>query len=225
MKRHAGLLFPLFLAASVVMHAWALGAGKISPPHVEVTVAPVSVDVVLIEELPPEPPQPVSAPPEPTEPLKELPPPDEEPVLSTPVAEAPPAPEPTPRTIQTPAPKKIIAPPASNPTPPKPSKAPQARSVATGAVTLAKPEAARNPPPRYPEFARKNGWEGRVMVRASVDSTGRVRSVSLASGSGYAVLDQSALQAVRTWKFRPKTIGGQPTESTVEVPVNFSLRR
>jgi protein TonB len=63
------------------------------------------------------------------------------------------------------------------------------------------------------------------MVVASVDSSGRVRSVSLARGSGYAVLDQAALQSVRTWKFKPKKIGGQPTDSSVEVPVNFSLRR
>jgi protein TonB len=89
----------------------------------------------------------------------------------------------------------------------------------------ARPDTAHNPPPRYPEMARRNGWEGRVMVRAHVSAAGRVTAVSLHQGCAYGVLNQAALAAVRTWRFRPGTIGGQAADSVVEVPVNFSLRR
>ncbi|MFA7233796.1 MAG: energy transducer TonB [Terrimicrobiaceae bacterium] len=84
----------------------------------------------------------------------------------------------------------------------KPAAAKPRATPPGGAVTLAKPDVARNPPPKYPEFARRNGWQGHVMVRASVDASGRVRYVTVARASGYAVLDQAALQAVRGWRER-----------------------
>lgn len=89
----------------------------------------------------------------------------------------------------------------------------------------ARPLASRNSPPRYPEMARRNGWQGIVLVRVTVLPDGRVRSASLFRGSGYAILDQSALDAVRRWIFQPKMSAGLAVESTIEVPVTFSLRK
>jgi hypothetical protein len=43
--------------------------------------------------------------------------------------------------------------------------------------------------------------------------------------SGHRVLDNSALDAVRKWKFHPATIGGVKVSSTVKVPVRFRLER
>ena len=63
------------------------------------------------------------------------------------------------------------------------------------------------------------------MVRAAVSASGQVIAVSLQRSSGFAILDQAALQAVRGWKFIPRKENGIPQESVVEVPVNFNLRQ
>ena len=94
-----------------------------------------------------------------------------------------------------------------------------------GEGTDARPLASKNSPPRYPEMARRNGWQGVVLVRVTVLPDGRVRSASLFRGSGYAILDQSALDAVRRWHFQPRISSGLAVESTIEVPVTFSLRK
>jgi protein TonB len=62
-------------------------------------------------------------------------------------------------------------------------------------------------------------------VRVEVSAEGRPTAVTISRSSGYGVLDQSALRAVKSWRFQPRTIAGTPTSGTVEVPVNFSLNR
>lgn len=232
MTRLTKLLFPALIGGSLVLHAIVLNAGwQTSSSHAVQFQEMPTVVLVVEEELPP-PPTPV----EETQPSEEppaIPEPEEQNLLTSPAADSPPVmekrevasiPEPAPKPTPKPAPRSSPHPALQKP--PTPSKStPPIQQKPSGAVTLAKPDSARNPPPRYPEFARRNGWQGRVMVTASVDAGGRVRSVSVSKPSGYAVLDQAALQTVKTWKFRPKTIGGVPTESLIEVPVNFSLRK
>lgn len=89
-----------------------------------------------------------------------------------------------------------------------------------GAFSRAKPANWKNPPPRYPWVARMQGWEGTVMIRATVAPGGRVLAAAVSRGSGHPVLDRAALESVKTWRFSP-TRGGGP--STVEVPVTFRL--
>jgi protein TonB len=105
------------------------------------------------------------------------------------------------------------------------ANAPEKAGRGSGEGADARPLASKNSPPRYPEMARRNGWQGVVLVRVTVLPDGRVRSASLFRGSGYAILDQSALDAVRRWLFQPKMTSGLAVESTIEVPVTFSLRK
>ncbi len=49
----------------------------------------------------------------------------------------------------------------------------------------------------YPLLARLRGWEGTVMIGLDVEADGFLRQVHLSRSSGYDVLDQSALEAVR----------------------------
>jgi protein TonB len=58
-----------------------------------------------------------------------------------------------------------------------------------------------------------------------VSADGLPMSVALAKSSGYGVLDQAALRAVKTWRFQPRTMGGVAMAGTVDVPVNFTLSR
>jgi protein TonB len=227
MRRRAAWVFPGVILLSVGVHGAALLFGRIRDDRPAVQPdRPAEVIAVMVVEPappvetppPPEPPPPVPVEPEPLppEPLPPEPPPVEqiltapEPEPVRPVATPPPAPKPKPR-------------PAAEPKPEKPPPAP--RPPATRTIVKAKPDYAHNPPPRYPEMARRQGWEGVVMVRAHVSAAGRVTSVSLHRGCNYGVLNQAALSAVKSWRFRPGSIGGQAADTVVEVPVNFSLRR
>lgn len=75
--------------------------------------------------------------------------------------------------------------------------------------------------PPYPEQARAQRLEGVVLLRVSVDTSGRVTEVSIHQGSGHAILDRAALEAVRTWRFTPARQGDRVISATVELPIRF----
>ncbi len=81
----------------------------------------------------------------------------------------------------------------------------------------------RNPPPRYPPAARRNGDEGTVMLRVLVTIDGAAARVELDRSSGSALLDGAAQDAVRGWRFVPARRGTQNVEDWVRVPVVFRL--
>jgi len=92
-----------------------------------------------------------------------------------------------------------------------------------GAISEAKPDYLKNPAPVYPDAARRRGYEGTVLLRASIDKNGTPLSVAIEKSSGHSSLDEAALKAVKVWKFRPGMLGNIPVESTVRVPVRFRL--
>lgn len=92
----------------------------------------------------------------------------------------------------------------------------------TGALT-AYPLYRENMPPVYPEIARVRGYEGVVLVVAEILPNGRVGNMKIRKSSGYAVLDQSALEGVKPWKFEPAKKSGKPFTIWVEVPIKFVL--
>lgn len=80
-----------------------------------------------------------------------------------------------------------------------------------------------NPPPPYPILARRRGLEGVVVLAVWVDDLGQAQSVNLHRSSGHAVLDQSALETVKTWRFVPARRGGHTVAAAIEVPIRFAL--
>lgn len=87
-----------------------------------------------------------------------------------------------------------------------------------------KPDYNLNPPPPYPELARQMRQEGIVMLSVDVDKQGEAVSVKIVQSSGFRLLDQAALKAVRHWKFQPGKLGDIVVESVVHVPVRFRLQ-
>ncbi len=79
--------------------------------------------------------------------------------------------------------------------------------------------------PSYPVPAIRAGLEGSVLLVATVAADGSVVSVEVARSSGVTLLDQAALEAVRTrWVF-----SRLPTDSPIhlrriEIPFRFRLR-
>lgn len=85
------------------------------------------------------------------------------------------------------------------------------------------PRAISNPSPEYPREAIRRRLEGTVKLRVQIGFDGRVLSVTVAQSSGYDMLDESALRAIRGWKFSPMLRDGKPAESSVLIPVRFHL--
>ena len=86
------------------------------------------------------------------------------------------------------------------------------------------PSFAGNRPPSYPAAARRNGWEGTVMLRLEISATGAVTKVEVARSSGHAILDAEAVATVRTWRGEPATHSGRPIPTTELLPVRFRMR-
>lgn len=77
--------------------------------------------------------------------------------------------------------------------------------------------------PEYPDHARRQNREGRVLLRVLVDDQGRSRQVEVHSSSGSDALDRSAVEAIKRWRFHPAHYGDQPVESWLRIPIEFRL--
>ncbi len=88
----------------------------------------------------------------------------------------------------------------------------------------ARPTYRENPPPPYPESARRRRIEGTVLLEVFVDARGRADQVKIFESSGHRVLDRQALSAVRAWVFEPGRIGERPVGMWVKIPIRFVLK-
>ena len=80
-----------------------------------------------------------------------------------------------------------------------------------------------NPKPVYPAASRRLGEEGRVLLRVRVSAQGLPLSVDVRQSSGSPRLDEAARAAVERWRFVPAKQGTEAVESTVVVPLQFTL--
>jgi TonB family protein len=78
---------------------------------------------------------------------------------------------------------------------------------------------------RYPEAAASRNIEGVAIVAAWIDEKGYVAYAEVTKGSGYALLDSAALDAVVAGDFKAAKRYGSPVASRVSIPVEFRLRR
>jgi TonB family protein len=77
--------------------------------------------------------------------------------------------------------------------------------------------------PNYPEEARRRRIEGRVVVHAIIGIDGAVKDLEVISGP--QELTQSALDAVRQWRYKPTLLNGQPVEVDTTIAVEYVLPR
>jgi protein TonB len=60
-----------------------------------------------------------------------------------------------------------------------------------------------------------------VVLRALINQTGDVESLSLVSG--HPLLAPAAMDAVKQWKYRPYLLNGKAVAVDTEIQVNFAL--
>jgi len=75
--------------------------------------------------------------------------------------------------------------------------------------------------PEYPEPARQAGVQGTVLLDTVVSVEGAVTQVKFVSGP--EALAQAAMDAVRSWRYEPYLVKGQPVTVESSVVVNFRI--
>jgi protein TonB len=181
----------------------------------------------------PEPKQPEPKQPEPpkqpkVEPVKPEPPTAAEPRPEPPKPE-PAKPEPARPAPPSPAPQAAPAPTAPE-APPKPAPQPEAAAKLASAATtppvktgvnISASYGASNAKPEITRWSQINREYGTVVLRVLVKSDGTAGSVEIKSSSDYPRLDQSAIKAVKAWRFNPATVDGKSIDEWYEVPIIF----
>lgn len=92
---------------------------------------------------------------------------------------------------------------------------------AAPAIPATELAAIETPPPTYPPEAECNSNGGTTVLRVVIERNGVPAQVAQVQSSGNDALDQAALEAVRSWKFRAATRNGKPVSHTITVPVTF----
>ncbi|MCW7539978.1 energy transducer TonB [Aquabacterium sp. A7-Y] len=209
------------IGAVVVAHL-AAGWGLMQVDAVREAVseaAPIFVNFVQVAPPPPVPAPPPPPPPEPPKPRPRTPPPP------APVVTAPPSPAPAPFVAPPPPVEpQPPAPPAPEPAPPVPP-APPAPPAPAPPRTISATELQVVTPVSvvYPTQSKRLGEAGRVVLRTLIDPTGRPAQVLVKSSSGYARLDDAAVNAMRAARFRPPMRDGKPEAVWAEMPILFEL--
>lgn len=81
----------------------------------------------------------------------------------------------------------------------------------------------QNPQPKYTILSRKLREEGTVVLRVFVEKDGSAKVVEIKTSSGYFRLDDSAVNAVKEWKFVPGKKGDDTIATWVNIPITFKL--
>jgi protein TonB len=76
--------------------------------------------------------------------------------------------------------------------------------------------------PIYTDIARRASIQGVVILEAVIDRNGNVTEARILKGLPMG-LEQSALNAIRQWKFKPGTLNGQPVPVYYNLTINFRL--
>jgi protein TonB len=156
-------------------------------------------------------------------------PPSQPKVEQTPKREPPkPRPEepPQPRQLVADAPVVVATDTVAVPPAPTPASAPVS-SASSGPVTLGAELSVSCPErtaPNYPMLSRRMNETGVALLRVELDEQGRVSSARVATGSGYARLDEAALAAVKSWRCNPAQRNGQPVRAVALQPFKFVLQ-
>jgi TonB family protein len=73
--------------------------------------------------------------------------------------------------------------------------------------------------PVYPQAAKNSGVQGDVVIETTIDKDGNVAGMRVISGP--AMLRQSAVDALRKWKYEPSKLDGQPISVQMTVTLKF----
>ena len=235
------IIVPALLVSLGIHFGTLKGLSQTRIAHIE--QKPIEIEMIQVEPpKPPEPPPEPEKPPEPPKP-KVIPPPVKVAVIKPPEALPPPPTEEAPK--EPPKPVPIFTGISMNSTTATGGFAAPVGNTAMGQM----PKQAANPndvqayrapkyvPPGgtdtdpqpdgeikvpYPEEARRAGIEGTIQLRIRVEADGTVSEVKVLKGVGYG-LDEAASKALKRFKFKPATKGGEAVGTTIVYSYVFDL--
>ena len=76
-------------------------------------------------------------------------------------------------------------------------------------------------PPTYPAIAKAARIQGTVVLKATIGKDGTIQDLTVESGP--PMLQASALDAVRRWRYRPTVLDGVPVAVDTTIAVVFTL--
>lgn len=237
----------LALVAVISLHAGILALALWGPSSKSQEIALPTITGIIIPAPPAETvqmpsaaniPPPVEPPPEPEEPK--------------PVPEPKPKPEPQPKKVvekpkPTPLPEPVVEAPPSEKAisqeeaveqeeeaaPPQPQPPPQQASTpsaeenksAGAPVTPPREDAnlVNNPRPAYPSMSRRLREQGTVVLEVLILADGSVGDVKINQSSGFKRLDDTAVKAVRKWRYAPARRGDEAIDYWYLQPLEFAL--
>lgn len=206
-SKHASLIsFLLVIGAHVGVLA-AVILSPSAPEPVEIVMPTIQGVLVMAE--------PEEAPPPPPEPPP--PPPPEKKPEPKPVPKPPPKAPPSERAVKAPEPEP--PPPVQQPAEPKPAE------PAPAPVLPPRAEAGQlsNPAPVYPNLSRRLREQGIVVLDILIKADGTVGEIKIKTSSGFKRLDDTAVKAVKQWRYQPATQGDKKIDFWYEQPVEFNL--
>ena len=88
--------------------------------------------------------------------------------------------------------------------------------------TIAQSQLIYGPKPVYPHLAVVSRSEGTVKLQAIISRDGKIENLHVITGP--ALLISAAMDAVRSWRYKPLLLNGEPVEVITEIDVIFNLR-
>jgi periplasmic protein TonB len=107
----------------------------------------------------------------------------------------------------------------AGPAPPVVSKKEHPQRIQVGSIEPAM--VIHRVEPIYPPLGRQLRREGRVELHAVISTDGAIQSLEVVSGD--PLFFQSALAAVREWRYRPTILDGQPVEIDTHISVIYTM--
>ncbi len=99
----------------------------------------------------------------------------------------------------------------------------EAQEPARVGGTIQPPKTVKRVRPEYPAEARRAGLEGAVVLECMIDTDGRVINVEFLKGP--VPLKESAVAAVRKWRYSPALLEGRAVPVIMTVTLNFKHDR
>jgi len=85
------------------------------------------------------------------------------------------------------------------------------------------PQIVRKENPAYPLSARRRNLTGKVTVKFLVDSNGKVRKPQILDAQPKGIFEQSVLDSISKWHFKPGIYQGREVATWVVLPIQFRL--
>jgi protein TonB len=106
---------------------------------------------------------------------------------------------------------------------PQPPSDPPARTERVHMTHLDPAMLTHRVEPVYPTLAKQLGRSGRVELKAIIATDGTIQSLQVVGGD--PLFYQSAMEAVRQWRYSPTVLNGQPVEIDTYISVIYTMQR